>query len=737
MGRGLFSLGRKDNRAQPIASASYYGGGAVSPHFKDYQSYLKAYRLPWVKACVSVIAYSVSNVLFDLVDPAKEDDARVVPTSPVLDLLAHPNPFQTRFQLFESLVTDLELTGNGFMSLEAMDGGGRPSELYRLRPDNVIVEPDPHNRVGGYTYTVNGRHVSYKPEEVVHFQYPNPLDDLYGMGVIEAGEARFDSEMAMLEHERQFWRNGAKITGILQTDNQVDDTIFQRLKENIRQFFQGSGYSTLMLEAGLKYQSVSDGPAKLGMLDMAIASRDMILAMFGVPPTKVGIIESANYKASAADEFFWDETIDPKLTRMEQDLSALVEIFHPGKGYVIEFNRRNFSDDQDMATIAKTMMDTRVFTINEIRAYQNKPPLEKDGDVILGNAGEEPVDLSGSLATANEMRAQTGLPPLPGGDALIILRGKASSFQLGAAGLAPTASGAGAPAVPSAPSAPAKAARNMNLKLIHTSPNHPATGGLVRRDHTQALASGVRKYAPKLTTFFAAQEKRVKTKLAGFKRNKKALGDDDGALFDSDSEDDELGDVLQPLYQDAMGKGYATANRVGVDVTFDLEQPGLKALAGKLAKRVTEVNQSTKAALDDQINEGMRRGYSVVQIADGVPDENYPGVTGVFDDAKGYRAEMIARTETAAAYSSASIQAYKDSDAVDEVEVMDGTEDSECEEANGETWTLDEADAEPTAHPNCSRAFLPIVKSKSAVEIKALRAELRKATALVDAAVTA
>jgi hypothetical protein len=204
-------------------------------------------------------------------------------------------------------------------------------------------------------------------------------------------------------------------------------------------------------------------------------------------------------------------------------------------------------------------------------------------------------------------------------------------------------------------------------------------------------------------------------------------------LFDPDEEDAKLAEALEPLHEDGMEKGYAIANKIGIDVAFDMEAPGLKALAGKLAGRVTGINATTKDALDAQINEGLRRGYSTMQISQGVEDENYQGVEGVFEQAKGYRAEMIARTETMTAYNSATLDAYAVSEQVDEVEVLDGTDDPECADMNGQTFPLDEAEGlMDDEHPNGTRAFAPVVKQWLPKDTKVLRTRLKEVTALLD-----
>lgn len=325
--RSLFFRG-KANRAQALDWPSTVTVGSYSPRYRDFSSYMRAYRdVPWVRPCVSVLAYNAANVELELVLPgATEADDEVIPDSALLDLLGQPNPDQSGFALFEATHTDLELVGNCWWALEGLDGAGRPAELYRLFPPGVQVLPSRERRVGGYRYTVNGRSIDYAPDEMLHIRYPNPLDDHYGMGTIEAFEHRADSARSMSEHEAGFWQNGGKITGILSTDQDVDSSKWKRILQDVRGFFRGAGFSTLILENGFKYQSVSASPARLGLLEMSKASRDEILAAFGVPPTKVGILENANYKAQSADAYFWCFTAGTPITVRDRGPVPIEEI---------------------------------------------------------------------------------------------------------------------------------------------------------------------------------------------------------------------------------------------------------------------------------------------------------------------------------------------------------------------------------------------------------------------------
>lgn len=118
------------------------------------------------------------------------------------------------------------------------------------------------------------------------------------------------------------------------------------------------------------------------------------------------------------------------------------------------------------------------------------------------------------------------------------------------------------------------------------------------------------------------------------------------------------------------------------------------------------------------IEEGLRRGYTPLQIANGYPPEDYGGLDQEFEHAIGYRTEMIARTEAMHAYNWGAFQSYSDA-GVREIEAVDGTDfDRECRERNGSRYLMDPRSGDPIDngngtedHPLGSLCFFPIIGS--------------------------
>jgi SPP1 gp7 family putative phage head morphogenesis protein len=89
-----------------------------------------------------------------------------------------------------------------------------------------------------------------------------------------------------------------------------------------------------------------------------------------------------------------------------------------------------------------------------------------------------------------------------------------------------------------------------------------------------------------------------------------------------------------------------------------------------------------------------------------VPKGNFPNAR------KGYRAQMIARTETKYAQNISSLAAYRNADVVTGLMAFDaqaGNTDAECEARNGQVFSFTEADrVTEEEHPNGTLSWAPV-----------------------------
>lgn len=175
--------------------------------------------------------------------------------------------------------------------------------------------------------------------------------------------------------------------------------------------------------------------------------------------------------------------------------------------------------------------------------------------------------------------------------------------------------------------------------------------------------------------------------------------------FDWDAWTESLQADYQVLYgQVVLNQATREADRHGL-TAFDFDDPFTsKAMTKYVAERVKSVQGTTKSEL---------KAFIRTKLADGIGTANELGdaIKEKFSQYADWRADTIARTETAIAYNHGSCFAYHQA-GVKLVDVLDGTEENPCDEclaANGQRWTLEDALKNATAHPNCVRSFSPVL----------------------------
>lgn len=193
---------------------------------------------------------------------------------------------------------------------------------------------------------------------------------------------------------------------------------------------------------------------------------------------------------------------------------------------------------------------------------------------------------------------------------------------------------------------------------------------------------------------------------------RKDTSDDLDAIWPSDAEQARLAAILQPAFVNVLGAVHAVVRSLFRDDiepgTMILDDPAVNRILADAASRVVRIDESTRAAIAEQLQLGQLRGYSTWQIAHGVPDEGYRGIDGLFQETWKGRADTVARTELRHAETVAARDRYVASGVVDRVRLIDGEDDEPCRSRNGTVVPLEQAPG--LAHPNCTLVLVPLLR---------------------------
>jgi HK97 family phage portal protein len=293
-------------------------------------------RNPVVYRCVRMIGEAAASLPLLLYDGEAE-----LAVHPLLDLLAAPNPRQSRQAFMEALYGHLMVSGNAYVQPLALDGA--PRELHLLSPDRVEPVADESGWPFAYDYTAGNRRQRIDAGEdgrnLLHLALFNPGSDHEGLPPLAAAHMALDIHNAASRWNKALLDNSARPSGALvytsaEGMNLTQDQ-FERLKTELEQGYSGAGRAgrPMLLEGGLDWKAMAYSPRDMDFIEARNgAARDIALA-FGVPPMLLGIPGDNTYSNyQEANRVFWRQTILPLATRVVHSLGGWLAMLAAGQG---------------------------------------------------------------------------------------------------------------------------------------------------------------------------------------------------------------------------------------------------------------------------------------------------------------------------------------------------------------------------------------------------------------------
>lgn len=401
----------------------------------DFEIFNQMYeQTSWVRAVVGVICKAVTARGYSIVPTRPGADPK---NAEVLqEFFGNCNPNDTLLEVLDDLARDVYVFGNAF--LELVPGpDGRPRELWNLDATSMRVKADEHGGIMGYvqvpryasTRGASGK-VDFDPGEVIHFKLGTKGATLYGLSPLASLILPVTVDKYAQVYNRAFFINGAKIRGAFIMKNaspeQVDrnrDYLSARAKN------PDTAHSDLVMEGDIEFKQISVPQKDMEFLELREFTRNEILAVYGVPPSKVAVIETGNIGAGTGEhqtQTFYEETILPFQMRVAEKLTKLV--IRRGFGiqdWAFQFNKRAI-DEKDQAEIFNVYLQNGVFTPEEVRRIvaPRMPELQKSADMSksIVAASREAIEIEDRFARALERLFREIKDALAGG--LPALRGE-------------------------------------------------------------------------------------------------------------------------------------------------------------------------------------------------------------------------------------------------------------------------------------------------------------------------
>ena len=632
----------------------------------------------WVHTAEEAICNRLVGVPWHLEDDDGEtvDDSSDEQYKAVMRLLRRPNPKATYRSLIKLTARHLGLCGNAFWYLDqrdmlagtplsilyinparmtpALDSGGNVTGWVLDHPDNQVL-----NRMGG---DVQRQGTPLGADEVIHFTLDEPDWGIWGIGIAEAAQRKIELDRLTDTHTGGVLGSGGRLSGLVspKTGVTVQDDQWVQFVRDWRSITSDPDAAKRLQIAKmpLDFTQMTANPKDLQLIDVARANKEDIFAGWAVPLSQVGVITSRGLNSGESQAF---------------DEATMMQGAVQPRGSVI------FETAQIRLLDRFADLGTPVTLVAEWPEFDDEAPL-------YDNASKAKV----IPFTVDQRLEQVGKDPLDPavygklGQAIFIDQSMVPLFD-------PTVVPPESP-TPEEPETLPGVATDEEVEVVGKADLRKPLLGLRQRTEVE-WEPKVRKVVSQV---LAEQEKFVLSKL------EHAVRKNDLSWWNEARENRRFMVALEPTIVDL-------AREVATEATRTIRKPEGKAdtwlervldsIKSAVGARITGINRTTREKVQAAISAGVEAGDSPADIGVRIRD------SAAFDE---YRSELIARTETGTVFNQSAVESYRNLD-VEKVQVIDGDSDAECASANGAEWTIDEAHANPLAHPNCVRDFIPIV----------------------------
>lgn len=369
-----------------------------------------ALKVDTVYACVRIRSESVAKLPIKVYQE-DENGVQKQTRHPVYQLLRlRPNPYMSAYDFWKCIEAQNSMYGNAYASIE-FDKRGRIVGLWPMDASRVkiIVDNDtaasgivqPRSRVF-YQVDLGYEQRKLSPDEVLHFKGGVTLDGIVGLSPLDCLKVTLENGASANKFINNFYKHGLQVKGIVQYVGDLNEKAKSDFRRKFESMSSGlnNSHRIALLPIGYQFQSIAMNMHDAQFLENNQLTIRQIAAAFGIKMHQLNDLTRATHtNVTEQQKEFYTDTLQPILTMYEQELTWKLFLDDElDDGYFFRFN---------VDAILRADLKTRY------EAYR--------------------IGVQGGFIAPNEPRRLENLPPMPGGDQLLVNGNMVPITQAGAA----------------------------------------------------------------------------------------------------------------------------------------------------------------------------------------------------------------------------------------------------------------------------------------------------------------
>jgi len=375
-----------------------YGLGSDAPtHVLNYTASKLYQSQDNLKAVVDFLAASIAQLPLNVYTRNAETDRQRDRTSPAARLLWLPNSAMTEFEFIRALMTEYFVFGTVYV-LVLPDADSRSGWQMWPIPSEWVLSTQSGNAYQAESITVTtkngGQPVEIPCTDFVQFKTYSPGNPGGYISPISALRQTLEEQIQAGRFRRQLWSSSGRLNAqILRPANVAvwDDEQRKRFIDAFREAWGAGGSkagSIPLLEDGMEIRPFSTSFKESQWMESVKLSRESCAAAYGVNPSLIWHTDTQTYASSRDNaRALYAECLGPVLQMLQQRINSFLLPMvgaDPELTYVeFDLTEKLKGSFEERASILQAAVGGPWMTRNEARADNNLPPVEGGDELIV------------------------------------------------------------------------------------------------------------------------------------------------------------------------------------------------------------------------------------------------------------------------------------------------------------------------------------------------------------------
>lgn len=312
-------------------------------------------------------------------------------------LLSAPVDGISRNAMIGATVRDRRIYGNALWEIER-GPGSFPTGLRRIRWRDVVrVREDDLGNVTAYVVkSGDGFHKTRAllPADVIHFGLGSDSEGPCGVSPLQACRNTLALHDVLVRHLIHYFANAMRPSGHISVEK-LNEKQRKEIREAIEELYATPENAGKVLVTSGKWEGISDTLEHAQIIELMKGSREEVAAAYEIPPPVLGILDHA-IKSNVKElrEQYGRDSVGPLASDFEADIMAQLVLPQPAwRSLFVRFQLAEFLRPDLEARAMVYQRLKHIFSIDEIRAFEDVEPFDKEGvtDIPWIDSGAMPL----------------------------------------------------------------------------------------------------------------------------------------------------------------------------------------------------------------------------------------------------------------------------------------------------------------------------------------------------------